>query len=217
MKTIDKATIKNIVRDIKAGARNYQDVREIVNAEINLCDLIPAELAEITLHIARLMYNPADKGWKGKHEEAIDRVYNLIDCNGASAVAFREFFAHKHGQTDIYDRSIRSGFEKKTGTGDWLYCEEDDFEACIAMYRRKRTMIKWDYVREDKGIDIHIEASYRDFFDYLASYNDKGLNTWFVKSSRTHKGDGLNKEYIWKMQEIYTSKKKIAYLMAWGR
>lgn len=215
MKTIDKNTMKTIVKEIKLTAHNHEDVRSIVNSRINLCDLIPAELADVTLKIVKLMYKPTDKGRNGKHEEAIDHVYNLIDCNGAEAVPFREFFAHKHGKTDLFDRSVKKSFEKKTGTGDWLYCEEDDFDACIAMYRRKKTLIRWDYVREDKGIDIHIETSYKKFFEYLIAYNpEKGLSTWFVKSSRTH-GDGLNEEYIWKMQEIYTSKKKIAYLNSW--
>lgn len=215
MKTIDKATIKTIVREIKLSAHNYDDVRNIVNPRIKLCDLIPAEYAEVMLKVTRLMYKPTDKGRKGKHDEAIDHVYNMIDCNGAEFIPFREFFAHKHDKTDLYDPSVKTSFEKKTGTGDWLYCEEDDFDTCIKKYRRKKTLIRWDYVREDKGINIHIETSYKKFFDFLIAYNpEKGLSTWFVKSSRTH-GEGLNEEYIWKMQEIYTSKKKIAYLHSW--
>lgn len=215
MKTIDKNTMKTIVKEIKLTAHNHEDVRSIVNSRINLCDLIPAELADVTLKIVKLMYKPTDKGRNGKHEEAIDHVYNLIDCNGAEAVPFREFFAHKHGKADLIDRSVGKSYEKKTGTGDWLYCEEDDFDTCIRMYRRKRTLIRWDYVRADKGIDIHIETTYKNLFEYLIAYNpEKGLSTWFVKSSRTH-SDGLNEEFIWKMQEISTSKKKIAYLNGW--
>lgn len=209
MKTIEKATISAIVKEIKTSARNSADVREIVNAHINLCDKIPAKYADAMLKIVKLTYSPADYGRKGKYAEAVDRI-DLLTLNGADAIPFREFFAHKQGKTDIYDSVERTSYEKKTGTGDWLYCESGNFEECIEMYRRKRTKIRWDYERADKGINIHIECSYREFFDYLTAYNpDKGLATWFVKSSRSGA--------IWKMQEISTSKKKIAYLNSWGK
>lgn len=216
MKTIDKETMQTIITEVKTTARNYADVRSIVNKYVNLCDTVPAKFAPAMLKVVKLMYNPADKGKRGKFAETSGRI-DLLILNGETAIPAREFFAHKMGKTDIYDKLNREGYEKKTGTGDWLYCEDDDFDACIASYRRKRTLIRWDYERADKGIHIHIECSYREFFDYLTAYNpDKGLATWFVKSSRTHT-DGLNTAYIWKMQEIMTSKKKIAYLNAWGK
>ena len=209
MKTIEKATISEIVKEIKTSARNYADVRNIINARINPCDVIPAQYAEIMLKVVKLSYNPADYGRKGKYAEAVDRI-ELLTMNGAEAIPFREFFAHRQGKTDIYDAVERTCYEKKTGTGDWLYCESGDFDECIELYRRKRTKIRWDYERADKGINIHIECSYRELFDYLTAYNpDKGLATWFIKSSRS--------EAVWKMQEIATSKKKIAYLNGWGK
>lgn len=215
MKTIDKLTLQSVIDEVKATARNHEDVRRIVSAKIALTDLIPAKYANTVLKLTKLMYDPADKGRNGKHLEAADRIEIMVYCEGAEEIPFREFFAHKHDTTDLYDHDVRTGYEKKTGTGDWLYFEEDDFDACIRMYARKRTKIRWDYVREDKGINIHIETSYRKFFKYLEAYNpDKGLATWFVKSSRTH-GAGMSLQYIWKMQEIMTSKKKIAYLNGW--
>ena len=216
MKTIDKKLMQEIINEVTNAPHKYTSARAILNDRLNLCDLVPAKYADAMLRIVRKMYNPADKGANGKFAETCDRI-DLFKLNGAEFIPVREFFAHKHGQTDIYDQLERLGYEKKTGTGDWLYCEEDDFDACIAMYRRKRTLIRWDYERADKGINIHIECSYREFFDYLAAYNpEKGLATWFVKSSRT-RGEGLNTQHIWKMQEIMTSKKKVAYLNAWGK
>lgn len=216
MKIIDKETLGAIFEEIKNQPHKYENVRAIVNSRIDLCDLIPACYATKVVKLVKLMYNPADKGRGGKTAETADRI-DLLIMNGADAIPFREFFAHKMGKTDIYDSLERICYEKKTGTGDWLYCEDNDFDACIAKYCRKRTKIRWDYVRADKGIDIHIECSYREFFDYLTAYNpDKGLATWFVRSSRTH-SDGLNTTYIWKMQEIMTSKKKVAYLNSWGK
>lgn len=216
MKTIDRETLATIFEEVKNQPHKYENVRNIVNSRIDLCDMIPARYAEKVVKLVKLMYNPADKGRNGKTAETADRI-DLMIMNGAEEIPFREFFAHKMNKTDIYDNLERTCYEKKTGTGDWLYCEDSDFDSCIAMYRRKRTKIRWDYVRADKGIDIHIECSYREFFDYLTAYNpDKGLATWFVKSSRTH-SDGLNTTYIWKMQEIMTSKKKVAYLNGWGK
>ena len=210
MKTIDRPTMQGIVDEIKATAHNFEDVRLIVNSKIDLCDLIPREFCPVTLKIVRLMYNPDDKGKDGKHKESRMHVYNLINHEGAEAVPFREFFAHKHGKTDLLDEDGKP-CEIKSGTGNWLYCEEQDFDSCIRMYRRKRTLIVWDYVRPDKGIDLHIKCTYAKLFDYLATYApDKGLSTWFTRGGVVR--NGLNVEYVWKMQEIMTSGKKIKFL-----
>lgn len=215
-KVITKEVLKAIVTDIKHcdADLDYMKVRSIVNPRINLNDFIPAEYATLTLNIVRRMYNPKDFGWKGKHEESKDRVYNMIDCNNAELIVFREFFAHEHKDTDIYDKSIHTGFEKKTSVGNWLYYPSDDFDECIKMYSRKRTMIRWDYTREEFGIDIHIETTYKKLFEYLIAYNPKkGLSTWFKLSSRSK--NGIGNKYVWDMQDIRNSQKKIDYLMNW--
>ena len=60
-------------------------------------------------------------------------------------------------------------------------------------------------------IHIHIETTYKRFFDYLSLY-PSGIETFFKLSSRMKKDDDGTAYYVWQLQTIKNSKKKIAFL-----
>lgn len=64
-------------------------------------------------------------------------------------------------------------------------------------------------INKQYEIHIHIECSFRQLFDYMATY-PKGLSTFFKESSRSGKA-GV---YCWEMQTLKNSKKKIEFLQA---
>lgn len=62
-------------------------------------------------------------------------------------------------------------------------------------------------VNKQYEIHIHIETTYKKLFDYMASY-PAGLKTFFKESVRS----GLAGVYVWELQTIKNSKKKIDFL-----
>ena len=105
-------------------------------------------------------------------------------------------------------------------------------EDIIEEYKRKTRLLRWDYdfippeetmkrgktvaynekVKGEKPqkqypIHIHCELSYRKFFEYLATYPG-GINTFFKENARSGKAG----TYIYDLQTIKNSKKKIAFL-----
>lgn len=62
-------------------------------------------------------------------------------------------------------------------------------------------------INKQYPININIECSYKQFFDYLATY-PAGIGTFFKESKRP------GKLHVWELQTIKNSKKKIDFLQA---
>lgn len=166
---------------------------------------------DVMLRVRKALYNPADLGKDGKFAEVRDRI-ELFKDNGQTKTTWSEFSAHVTHKHDMADKVEGYYIEKKTAVGDWLHSKTaNTFDRMIAEYSRKNEHIRWDYTKPEKGIDIHFEYTWAEFFDILSGYNDKGLRTWF-KNTLVCSYNG----YCMQMQEIQTSKKKIAYLMQYN-
>ena len=221
--------------------------RSVFFHNFRLSDTVPSSLVNAFFRFAEKFYDKSSFGYDGIMEEIKDRVYLYSSIDGF--VAVREFLKHGDGKTDIYDKKERICYEKKTGTGDWLRSERfDSFDDVIMEYRRKRTLIRWDYdfvpasedmsgkksvnknlseeekavkqertkktkkdgtkiVNKQYEIHIHIETSYKNLFDYMATY-PAGLKTFFKESSRS----GIAGVFCWELQTIKNSRKKIEFL-----
>lgn len=160
--------------------------------------IILAHHFNLALQVLEKLYNPADKGKGGKWAEVAERVTRWQE-GGRTWAHWSEFHARKSGRADIGDNT-----EMKTGSGDWLYSyKSSDRESIIAEYRHKQTFIHW------ATDDFTIECTWEEFLDYLESYNDKGLATWFKSNVRYN--PMLSKTVV-QMQEYRSSKKKLAFL-----
>ena len=216
--------------------------RHIFFSYFRLSDTVPFEMVEMFQSFAEKFYDRESLGYDGIIAEIKDRteMYSVID----GYVAIREFLKKPEGKTDIYDKENRVCYEKKTGCGDWLRSERSTtFEEVIEEYKRKRTLIRWDYEytarpdgmtgkksvkdgepeqertkknpSKEYSINIHIETTYRKLFEYMETY-PTGIKTFFKESSRS----GVAGVYHWEMQTIKNSKKKIAFLQgfnAWAK
>lgn len=215
-----------------------------------LGDSVPDKdgMIQIFQKYAEQFYNSESLGYSGILYEIKKRT--SLYANNDGFVAVREFLKHDDGKTDYYDSVSRKAYEQKTGTGDWLRSEKaSSFSEIIKEYRRKKTLICWDYdfipVSEDMNgkksvnkymtnewkqikqertnktkkdgtpiinkqyeIHIHICTTYAKLFDYMETYG-KGLETFFKESVRS----GVAGVYVWEMQTIKNSKKKIDFLM----
>ncbi len=161
-------------------------------------DIIKAADFMDAVNLALALYNPADKGRFGKNGEVMERAIGWME-SGRKWAHWGEFFARKSGKADVGTRT-----EMKTGCGDWLYsCVHSERSAIIAEYWRKETMIRW------ATEDFTIVCTWRELFDYLASYNAKGIETWF--KSNVKYNVMLSKTVVM-MQEYKTSKRKVAFL-----
>ena len=205
-------------------------------------------LVERFQQYAEMFYDPSALGYNGIIYEIKKRTSLYAENDGF--VSVREFLKHEDGKTDYYDGINRKAYEQKTGTGDWLRSEKScTFSDIIKEYRRKRTLICWDYdfipesedmngkkcvnkywsnekkqsaqertnktrkdgtpiINKQYEIHIHICTSYAKLFDYMETYG-KGLETFFKESVRS----GVAGVYVWEMQTIKNSKKKIDFLM----
>jgi len=208
MKRIDKEKAMEIgTRILNSSKKDYLTVREILKDEgvTPTTQILPDAFA-IMAKVAGWTYNPADKGRNGKHKEAVKRLRFKLDC-GATFTTWSEFFAHSTKEKDIVDKENRLNYESKTSVGDFNYCRYGTIEQMRASYERKvNDRLDWDY----PSAGIHVICSWAEFFKYLESYNDKGLATWY-KSNVKLTSNG----YVFALQEIKTSKKKLAYLQAW--
>lgn len=75
---------------------------------------------------------------------------------------------------------------------------------------QERTKTKKDgskVVNKQYAVHIHINTTYKKFFDYLETY-PSGLKTFFKESSRS----GVAGVYVWELQTIKNSRKKIEFL-----
>lgn len=160
--------------------------------------IVLAKDYNLALLVLKKLYNPADKGLMGKYGEVEERVTRWQENNRLYA-HWQEFHARKSGRADIGNDT-----EMKTGCGDWLYSYyHGDRESIIEEYYHKAGKIRW------ATEEFIIECSWSELLDYLASYNDKGLATWFKSNV---KYNPMISKTVVMMQEYKTSKKKIAYL-----
>lgn len=189
-------------------------VRRYVVSElfgVSASTLVYVDAWDTMYKVRKALYNPNDYGMNGKLAEVSDRL-ELYRMNGQTKTTWSEFSAHSNGKHDIVDKVEGYSIEKKTSVGDWLHSKTaNTFDRMIAEYSRKNERIRWDYCKPEKEINIHMEYTWKEFFDILSGYNDKGLRTWF-KNTLVCSGCG----YCLQMQEIQTSKKKIAYLMQYN-
>lgn len=177
----------------------YEKAREQMKADgVKADDIIRADDFMDAVNLALALYSPADKGRFGKNGEVMERALGWLD-GGRKYAHWGEFFARKSGKADVGTRT-----EMKTGCGDWLYsCKYSERSAIIAEYWKKETMIRWSTE------DFTIVCTWHELFDYLASYNNKGIETWF--KTNTKYNVMLSKTVVM-MQEYKTSKRKIAFL-----
>jgi len=249
-KMLEKVDLQMFLSDIKTELvqsktkRTAEEKQKLIRClffrHFHLSDNVPAELVPDFIKVASVFYNRESLGYNGIMEEIKDRteLYSMI----AGHVEIREFLKHGEGKSDFYDRENKISYEKKTGCGDWLRSERSaTFEEVIAEYKRKKTLLRWDYeykankegmngaktvkkgeeeAKRKEGkkpakeydISIHIETTYKAFFDYLATY-PKGIGTFFKESTRS----GVAGVYVWELQTIKNSKKKIEFLQNYGK
>lgn len=222
--------------------------------------IVPVDMYPFFEKAAKKFYSKKMNGYDGIMAEIADRLQ--IARNTGREMMVNDFLKHKDDKTDLYDPSIRKAIEKKTGCGDWLIDKNaTTLEKAIAIYRKKRRLIRWDYdykpetekMNGKKSVNrflsaeeqaeaqkrsnpkkagtnypvcIHIETTYARFFDYLETY-PAGINTFFKLQKRavkpeeteteeteelTDTDENNNTTFVWQMQTIKNSKKKIAFL-----
>lgn len=144
MKTINGADIKTFLSDAQGNAHNLTEYRKIFFNHFRLSDNVPEKFVPAFIRLAKNFYDSSSLGYNGIISEISERVELLSMIDGS--VPVREFFVHKAGKTDIWDKENHIGYEKKTGCGDWLCSEKSvTFAEVIEEYKRKRTRILWDY------------------------------------------------------------------------
>lgn len=183
------------------AARDYLAAREQLKRDgVTAATVVLAADFVDAVQLAYNLTNPADFGRDGKNAEVMERVLRWLE-NGRSWAHWGEFHARKHGYADVGRRT-----EMKTGCGDWLYSRTyADRSRIIAEYWKKETLIRW------ATDEFTIECTWHELFDYLASYNDKGIETWFKTNT---KYNVMISETVVMMQEYKTSKRKIKFLQA---
>lgn len=197
MKNLDKYTLYRYT--IIAQDEGYTMARQLMEAEGVKADwIVKAEDFMDACELALWLYNPADKGRFGKNAEVTERCLRWLE-GGRKWAHWGEFFARKHGYSDIGERT-----EHKSGCGDWLYSRKyADRDRIIAEYWKRDTIIRW------ATEEFTIECTWRQLFDYLASYNAKGIETWFKTNV---KYNVMTSETVVMMQEYKTSKRKVTFL-----
>lgn len=208
---IEKSVIPAILSEFNhQDEKTLEQFRVIVEKHIALDDLIQSEDVSAFHRLSFKLYSPKDKGRIGKHKESIKRISRMID-NGESLIAWYEFFAHSAKECDFIDSFEETEEEYKSGIGDWIYSEQPDFSIAIEEYKSGMhgNIIEWEY---DK-YNIRMRYSFSKFFEILEAYNPKkGLLTWFTPATGKRSKGNMRKRYVWKMQSLENSGKKVAYL-----
>ena len=212
MATITKETIKTIIDEIIKTAKNESDVKNILFNHVKLTDKIPVALAPTMVKIVSHCYDKSGTGYNGVMNEIEKRIdlYSLI----YDEITVKEFFLHKMGRKDLYDKENKESYELKSGCGNWLYSKNSSFLATIANYERRKEKIRWTYQfeietkKEGKEVfNIDIDTEWKTLFSFLKDYNGH-IETWFKENSKS----GEFGTYIWEMQTVKTSRKKAVYL-----
>ena len=155
-----------------------------------LSDSVPEKLVPVFVKFAENFYDKSSFGYHGIIEEIKDRteLYALND----GFVPVREFLKHGEGKTDCYDSVERIAYEKKTGCGDWLRSETaTTFDEIIKEYRRKRTLIRWDYDFVPTSEDMNGKKSVNKYWSNEHKHNAQ-------ERTKKTKKDGspiINKQY----------------------
>lgn len=208
MKRFSKADAIKLGESILAiKNRTYLDVRKVCrDFGLEPTTQILAEAFPIMATISEWTYSPNDKGRNGKHREVKKRLHEKIKA-GAQFTYWSEFYAHKQGQVDIIGADDGLHYESKTGAGNFNYCRYSTLEQMRAYYEQKESArLDWKY----EAIGVHVVCTWGEFFQYLEAYNKKGLETWYKKERiLTSKG------YVFQLQNITGSDKKIKYLQNW--
>ena len=225
MSIISIETLHNLIKALATTPfdKGSSEIRSLIFSFINRSDIVPLKHTDIMYRVMfNYYYSKDNKGYKGivnevhKRVGTIKRTEKVINQGG---ITVSDFMLHKASETDtiFFDKHI--SIEEKSGTGDWLRSSTShNFEDIIKEYRRKRTMIRWDYAftiqSKRNGTEhyhIKILTSYARLFDFLTEYNGN-LASWFTESSRS----GDNGTTLYKMQEIATSRKKAQYLLTYS-
>lgn len=222
---ITKSIMQEIITDAKTATTHYE-VRKAIFNHCKRSDIVPETLINPFRKITRHCYSSVshetlvdgtvrryhNAGYDGIMTEIDDRLALKLDNNDEIIVA--DFFKAPGNKVDIYDSFRKQGYERKTGTGTWLY-GTGSFEDIVKAYRRKRRLLVWDYVHEpkkgrknDNPIDIHICTTFRLFFDYLSTY-PTGINTFFKYKVGRSATAGIE---MYDIQTIHNSRKKIEFL-----
>lgn len=156
---------------------------------------IPKKHWRIAYAFRSLFYKNSDTGINGKMIEVADR----LDNSKATALPWAEFSAHKPGKYD--NRFRRLTYERKTGTGRWFTTATLE-EGIRDTLNHK----KWIWFTYECGSHyIEIITTYDKWWEILATYNAKGVITWFkYNKSRAE----------WDFQTLNTSDKKMRWLEA---
>lgn len=202
IKKIDKAIAIRIADYMDKKNMNYIQARAFIEyLHINAKTAVMHDAFPYVIRIIEKLYNPADYGANGKIKEVERRLTEWHE-NKRPVCMWYELHARKSGKSDIR----RNMHEYKTGAGDWLYSTvNSDYESILQEYRNKQTVIEWETEY------FHITCTWRELFDYMDSYNEKGFAQFFKKNVKYN--PQLTKTVVM-LQEWKTSKKKIAFFAA---
>ena len=106
--------------------------------------IVPVEMFPFFRKVSAKFYDKESEGYNGIMAEIDDRIE--IAKRTGREMKVNDFLKHTDKETDLFDPSIKKAIEKKTGCGDWLIDKNaTTLEKAIAIYRRKRRLIRWDY------------------------------------------------------------------------
>lgn len=203
LKKIDKKTALRIVSYMEAKNMDYETARKFI-AYVGITNgtTIMREAFPYIVAIIEKLYNPADYGKNGKISEIEERLIRWYE-NKRPCCRWFELHARRNGQSDLSNAKQE---EMKTGAGDWLYSKTAcTREEIISEYRHRQTLIFW------KTEYFTIRCSWEELFDYMESYNEKGVEQFFKSNIKFN--PQVNKA-VCMLQEWKTSKKKIAFFSA---
>ena len=151
-----------------------------------------------------LTINPANKAMGGHIQEGTNRRIRFEQIN--RPMAWRDFGCRPAGKCDNSVRGI--AIEDKSGAGNWLYTNKDTLAEALDEYRQRKEWIRWQI----PDYDICFVCPWPVLLDILATYNPKkGVYTFF--NSHVYKDTQTGKN-VFHLQEVRTSKRKLAWLAA---
>lgn len=203
IKKIDKAMALRIAEYMEKKNLNHLQARAFIEyLHIDNKTAVMYDAFPYMPSILEKLYNPADYGANGKLAEIEERLARWYE-NKRPVCIWAELHARKSGKSDLNSKRQE---EMKTGAGDWLYSTINNTrESIIAEYRHKKTVIYWktDY--------FAIRCTWEQLFDYMATYNEKGIEQFFKAGIKYNAQ--LTKS-VCMLQEWKTSKRKIAFFAA---
>lgn len=151
-----------------------------------------------------LTINPDNKAIGGHMQEGGNRRIRFEQIN--RPMAWRDFGCRPAGKKDNSVRGIT--IEDKSGAGNWLYTDKSTLEEALEEYRQRKEWIRWQI----PDYDICYICPWSVLLDILAEYNPKkGVYTFF--NTHVYK-DAVSGKNVFHLQEVKTSKKKLAWLAA---